>query len=253
MPLHDVSPSLTYMVKNALGLLQPYTLLGAKKIRIGRYFDGGYVMLDRFDEVGLAYSLGINDDVSWDIDLASRGISVFQYDHTIAALPEDHPMFHWEPICIAGHVDEAASCQTLEALVRRNGHEGRRDMVLKCDIEGAEWALLRATPISVLQSFRQIVLELHNMAFLADYHHASNVRRALLNLTASHRVVHVHANNFAPYEVVGGVPVPAVLELTLARLDEGEFIESTETFPTELDMPCHSEAADLYLGHVRFN
>ena len=253
MPVHDLSRGATHMVKDALRLLRPFTLEGARKVRVGRFFDGGYVMLDRLGDVKVAYSLGINDDVSWDLDIASRGISIFQYDHTIAGLPEEHPLFHWEPVCIAGHIDEAASCQTLEALIKRNGHEGRRDMILKCDIEGAEWALLRATPTTVLQSFQQIVLELHNMSFLADYHHGNNVRRALLNLTASHRVVHVHANNFAPYEVIGGVPVPAVLELTLARKDEGDFVESMETFPTEFDMPCYSEVADLYLGRFDFS
>lgn len=253
MQTHDLSKNATHMVKDVLRLLRPHSLVGARKVRVGRFFDGGYVMLDRFTDVGVAYSLGINDDVSWDLDMAAHGISIFQYDHTIDGPPEQHPLFHWEPVCISGGVDDAAGRQTLEALIKRNGHEGRTDMILKCDIEGAEWELLRVTPVSILRGFRQIVIELHNMAFLTDVHHGNNVRLALLNLTATHRVVHVHANNFAPYEIVGGVPVPAVLELTLARIDEGEFCLSSENFPTSIDMPCHSEAADFYLGSFNFD
>jgi hypothetical protein len=83
-------------------------------------------------------------------------------------------------------------------------------------------------------------------------HHANNVRTAILNLVTSHRVVHIHANNFAPWCVVGGIPIPAVLELTLARLDEGEFSPSDEIFPTMLDMPCHASQADHYLGRFEF-
>ena len=252
LAVHDLSVSVTCMVKDVLRLLRPHRLVGAQKVRIGRFFDGGYVMLDRFDGVGIAYSLGINDDVSWDLDMAARGISIFQYDHTISGLPEQHPLFHWEPVCIAGHVDEEANCQTLEALIKRNGHEGRTDMILKCDVEGAEWALLRATPVSVLRCFRQIVIELHNMEYLTDYGHGNNVRRAILNLTASHRVVHVHGNNTAPYGLVGGIPLPNVLELTLARFDEGEFVKSDEVFPTSIDMPCDARHADLYLGSFLF-
>ena len=77
---------------------------------------------------------------------------------------------------------------------------------------------------------------------------ASRVRAALLNLSPSHRVVHVHANNFAPWAVVGGVPVPSVLELSFARLDTGSFSVSDEVFPRALDMPCLSKEADFYLG-----
>lgn len=67
--------------------LRPYDLVDTPRIRLGRNFDGGYVMADCFDDVEAAYSLGINDDVSWDFDIAMRGIDVYQYDHTIDALP----------------------------------------------------------------------------------------------------------------------------------------------------------------------
>ena len=250
---HDLSSSVTHMALDVLRLLQPYRLAGASKVRVGRFFDGGYVMIDRFDGIDAAYSLGINDDVSWDMDIANRGIPIFQYDHTIPGLPEQHPLFHWEPKCISGIADPLADIETLETLIDKNGHTDSTEMLLKCDIEGSEWLLLAMTPNGILRQFRQIVLELHNFTFLSEWHHANNVRRAILNLTASHRVVHVHANNFAPWTVVGGVPVPNVLEVTLVRTDQGDFARSDEVFPTAMDMPCNSQAADLYLGRFSFD
>jgi hypothetical protein len=86
----------------------------------------------------------------------------------------------------------------------------------------------------------------------AEPEHADRVRRAILNLTANHRVVHIHANNFADWCVVGGMAVPVVVEVTLVRLDQGEFSISDEIFPTSLDMPCWSEAADYHLGHFDY-
>ncbi len=209
-------------------------------------------MVDDFENIDAAYSFGINDDVSWDLDVARFGIPIYQYDHTISGLPEDHALFRWEPKCISGVADLDAGVETLETLIERNGHRSSRNLILKCDIEGAEWLLLEKTPNAILRQFRQIVIELHNMAFLCDEEHCNNVRKAILNLTAHHRVVHVHGNNFAPFTIAGGVPVPNVLELTLLR-DDGELVPSDETFPTPLDMPCHSLSADLYLGRFTFD
>ena len=206
-------------------------------------------MVDEFKAVEAAYSLGICDDVSWDIDIALRGVPLFQYDPTIECLPAEHDLFNWHPIWIGGHSDPAENRDTLENIVKNNGHEQSRDLLLKCDIEESEWPLLQQTPNRVLQQFRQMVFEIHTLAFLADSHHGNNVRRALLNLTASHHVVHVHANNFAGWNVVGGVPIPSVLELTLMRKDAGDFVVSNEIFPTDMDMPCNPDAADLFLGN----
>lgn len=248
----DLSVSSAHMVKNVLRLLRPHKLVGASKVRTGRFFDGGYVMLDRFEGVQAAYSLGINDDVSWDLDMARRGIPVYQYDHTIEGLPEEHELFHWEPKCISGIGDEENGVETLEGLMAKNGHSDYDNMILKCDIEESEWLLLEKTPNSVLRKFSQIVIELHNMAYLTDTYHGNNVRRAIANLTSSHRVVHVHANNFAQWSVIGGIPVPAVLEVSLVRTSEGELVQSDEVFPTAMDMPCHAGEADMYLGRFEF-
>jgi hypothetical protein len=66
-------------------------------VRMGKKFDGGYVMLDSFNRqnVDAAYSFGIDNDVSWDLDMARRGIDVFMFDHTISKLPRDHTKFHF--------------------------------------------------------------------------------------------------------------------------------------------------------------
>lgn len=246
--LHDLSPSVTPMALGALRMLRPYKLDDSQKIRVGRFFDGGYVMVDRFSGVEGAYSLGINDDVSWDLDIAAHGIPIFQYDPTIEALPEQHDLFNWKPVWIGGKVDQTTNTETLESLIEQNGHKDCNNLILKCDIEGGEWPLLQATPNHILRQFKQMVFEIHNLGFLATPFDANNVRRALLNLTASHHVVHVHANNLAGWLVVGGIPVPGCIEVTLVRKDEGVFTVSDEKFPSAIDMPCDPGQADLYLG-----
>ncbi len=249
----DVTVEAMHTVLSLLRLLRPHRVEGVPKTRVGRLFDGGYVMLDSFEDVGAAYSLGINDDVSWDLDMAARGIPVFQFDHTIERLPREHELFRWERTGIAHQADPGRSLDTLPSLMARNGHDGARDLVLKCDIEGYEWDVLAFTPSRILGQFRQIVLELHDLQNLREMAFANLAHRAVRNLLLTHRVVHVHGNNFARWAVVGGVPVPRVIELSFARLDHGAFIVSDEVFPTALDMPCHSKEADLYLGRFAFD
>ncbi len=241
------------MALSVLKMMRPYKVKGLNKVRVGRMFDGGYVMLDSFDSISAAYSLGINDDVSWDLAMARRGIPVFQYDHTIEGLPEPHPLFHWHKIGICGHPDEAPGMNTIERLIKQNGHENEQNLVLKCDIEGAEWLALRLTPACVLKQFKQIVVELHGFDMLTVPAHSDNIRTTMFNLLAFHRVVHVHGNNHAGFEVVGGFPIPSVIEVTFARLDCGEFSVSDEIFPTEIDMPCYMSRADLFLGRFEFS
>jgi hypothetical protein len=248
---YDLSTATAARVREVMRHLRPQSLIGGRKIRIGRFYDGGYVMVDRFENVDAAYSLGINDDVSWDIDIARLGIPVFQYDHTIPGPPEPHPLFKWEPVCISG-VPSGPGTDSLENLVRKNGHDDAQNLILKCDIEGAEWLLFQTMPSHVLKKFSQIVIEMHSLEFLLDEGHANNVRRSIMNLTSHHHVVHVHANNFAPLLVMGGIPIPNVVELTLLRKDAGTFVPSQEVFPTPLDMPCYSAKADVFLGQFDF-
>lgn len=76
-------------------LLHLAKINGAALVRIGKDNDGGYIMPDDFgSDDKIAYSFGINDDVSWDKAMASRGYDVFMYDHTIDGLPEENPRFH---------------------------------------------------------------------------------------------------------------------------------------------------------------
>lgn len=249
---YDLSPHVAAHALGTLKLLRPHKMMDVAKVRLGRFNDGGYVMADLFDGTEAAYSLGISTDVSWDMDVAAMGIPIYQYDHTIEALPATHPLFNWEKIGISGISENNPGFSTLPELVDKNSHSDAKNLLLKCDIEAAEWLLLETTPNATLRQFRQIVIELHQMEFLAQAGHSDNVRRALLNLTHSHKVVHVHGNNFAPWVTVGGVPVPCVLELTLLRNDACIFTTSDEVFPTSMDMPCNASVADMYLGRFEY-
>ncbi|MEA1832400.1 hypothetical protein U8607_09910 [Methylobacterium durans] len=250
--VHDLSPAIQARLVPILRRLRPHRAIGAEKIRIGRDHDGGYVMVDDLDGVQAAYSLGISDDVSWDFDLANRGIEVLQFDHTIARCPIEHPLLRWSKLGIEGLPSDDAQLDTLPNILTRNAHRDRTDLILKCDIEGHEWEMLSHLSSNLLDCFRQIVIELHVLNRIKEPAFLDAFRRAVHALTANHRVVHVHANNCAPYFILGGVPLPSVLELTLLRRDRRPLEPSDEVFPTRLDMPNAPHLADFVLGTFQF-
>ena len=241
-------PELSRYAREILALLRPMEAVDRRLVRKGRNFDGGYVMVDYMLDAAVVYSLGISDDVSWDLDMAALGCKVFQYDHTVSALPVQHPNFQFSQIGIAAQTSADGVFRSLEELVMRNGHNGLPDIILKMDIEGAEWNVLLGLPDAMLRQFSQIVLELHGFTAIDHAERRERILDGLRRLAMGHQAVHVHANNYGWIGLIGGVMLPDTLEVTYVRRRDHAFRECVRCFPTALDMPCNPIAADYFLG-----
>ena len=237
----------------ALGVLQhlmPKTVVGRDMIRKGRPHDGGYVMLNDFENSHIAYSVGIGYDVSWDLDMAAYGMDIYQYDHTVDAPPEANPHFRFFKTGIAGVTDPKGSFKSLGDMIRDNKHENRTDMILKMDVEGAEWEAFEHMGDDVLPHFSQIVLELHRFINADIPGHSEKILAGLAKLNHFHCPVHVHVNNYGNTAMLGGVFINDTLEVTYVRKSDHTFTDCTKIFPTELDTPTNPAAPDIYLGRL---
>lgn len=217
--------------------------------RVGRANDGGYVMLDDFEGKRVAYSFGIADDVSWDLDMAKRGLDVYMYDHTISQLPQTHPKFHYFQIGLGNENEKNdPHKKTLAQLMKENGHMDEYGMILKIDIEGAEWDVLRAVDEEILQHFSQIVFEFHDVIVPEN---ENNIQEALQKLNQTHQLVHVHANNYGSYLLLGGTMLPELIEATYVLRTDHEFcpIDAKECIlPSKHDEINCTYLADIFLG-----
>lgn len=236
-----------------LQLLRPHQVKGVKKRRFGRNADGGYVMLDDFGDAQTAISLGIGDEVSWDLDIANRGLRVVQIDHTVDRPPLDHPNFVFTRARIVGnraHVggNGASRDVTLGDVLARSDVADGKSVIAKIDIEGSEWEVLAQADSNALSRIRQMAIEFHDMTSFIEPSWRKTALAALTKLMSTHVCVHIHGNNWGPFTVIGGIPFPTAFEASFARRSDYEFVPSTEVFPTELDRPCNPKSADLYLG-----
>jgi hypothetical protein len=238
-------------IREVLSNLTPMRVIGERKVRLGGDSDGGYVMIDHFSKDMVAYSLGVGGDVSWDMDIASRDIEVFQFDHTVSGTPEKHSKFHFFKTGIAATDDTKSGMKSLDTLLKEHKHNNR-ELILKMDIEDSEWPVIDALDPVVISKFTQIVLEFHGFARLQHEEWLNMSGRVLSKLRQSHVPFHVHGNNWGEYCVIDGVPVPDVLEISYAARNSFSFAQNQETFPTSLDKPCKLDKADFYLGRFEF-
>ena len=221
------------------------------KIRIGGPHDGGYVMANDFEANQIAYSIGVGPQVQWDVEMAGRGLVIHQYDHTVPGLPEEHPTFRYTPLGIAPdllHPDLI----TLDEMLARNGHATVSNMLLKIDVEGAEWDVFDSMDHATLAKFDQIVVEFHGLEYLGMDTFRERCNRVFRKLNFHHVPVHIHANNYSAIHTLENIPVPGVVELSYCLRSRFTFTPSEEIFPTPLDQPCRAEAADIFLGRFKF-
>lgn len=236
-----------------LRLLTACDIEGSQMVRVGGSNDGGYVMIDDISSstTPVAYSIGINRDVAWDGDVARRGVDVFMYDHTISGLPTSRPRFHFRRQGLTGSAS-GAEMRTLEQMVQDNGHCDVPRMLLKIDIEGAEWDALLHTPSDLLSRFSQIVIEFHGLIPTTHDSNANMVSQVLEKLLVTHRPVHVHGNTYGPSLILPGIVLPWGAEVTYAsRAIYGErFTTSSRHFPTRADASNRRDRCDMLLGDL---
>jgi hypothetical protein len=236
-------------VLSVLKAFEPKKAIGFNKVRVGRDFDGGYVLLDDFVNVGAALSFGIGTDASFDLDIVQRNIPVYQFDHTIDQGPVDHPLITFHKLAVAAA--DAPGALSLDSIVDRH-LAGRDRAVLKIDIEGDEWHVFKAVSPATLDRFAQIVCEFHSLDRAAERGYTEMFRAVLDKLGHHFEVVHVHGNNASSMVNVSNVVVPALLEVTFANRRHYEFAETNEVFPTAIDQPNNPAAPDMRLGCFKF-
>jgi hypothetical protein len=216
-------------------------------IRIGEQNrDGGYIMANNFQPEGIAYSFGINNDTSWDLSMARYDYDIFMYDHTIDKLPSENSKFHFFKEGISGTDEEKKPLKTLKHYIEKNEHSKAKNMILKMDVEGAEWDFLENVDTKTLKQFDQIVFEMHNLVRPSC---GDKALKLLEKLNKTHQLIHLHGNNSGYLLTVGDTIFPDVIETSYVNKNSYYTIDDDYVvLPSPLDMPNDLGRPDVPLG-----
>ena len=152
------------MRRQLFAALQPIALTNCALERIGEPNDGGYLVCGNLlSSVRAAYSYGISGYDGWGCDVATRRrVPVHQYDCFNLTRPAcaATTVFHEECVGSTAATTEGRRFDTLERQLAANG-DGTAHVVMKMDVEGAEWDAFLTAPYEVLARVDQLVVEFH--------------------------------------------------------------------------------------------
>jgi len=192
-----------------------------KYARIGENNDGGYVMCEDGLDKGLvgAYSYGINGFDGWGMAVASQyQIPLNEYDCTNFNEPAvcSGCKVHFHGECILNQ--KGAPKYMFKTLSQQfkdagNEHSADRSLLLKIDVEAAEWNVFAEEPVENLRKFREIVVEYHWLNKQQDHDlYLAAVKKIE---AAGFAVTHLHGNNYGGgLQYFGEYSIPNVLEVT---------------------------------------
>ena len=212
-------------------LISPKQVLGKHRILLGGKSDGGYVLLDDFDDIKIAYSFGIDKRIQFDKALADRGIDVYMYDHTINSLPFYNPKFHWKKIGLCGKKRKNINLKSLDQLLKENGHFKEKNMILKLDIEHWEWESINELKEDLLKKFKYIVIEFH-FRKKNGYNNKNLYYDVLKKLSKTHQSFYVRCNGNRSRKInFGNNRICNLLEVSYIIKNDNKFIKDETIYP----------------------
>ena len=180
-------------------MLRPVAMANCRLKRFGEANDGGYLMCGNLlTGIESGYSYGISGYDKWGCDVSSTlRVPVHQYDCfnlTEPACPGGKTMFHAECVGDTAATIDGRPFDTIENQFSKNGDSMKR-VVLKIDVEGAEWDSLLAAPDDVLQRIDQLVIEFHWELDKSQWVRHERYTRLVSRLKQFFEIAHIHFNN----------------------------------------------------------
>jgi len=206
-----------------------------EKRRFGNpYRDGGYAVCVLPNGYDFFLTMGIGGDDSFEVAISRfywGRLPGHAYDDQRTSLPNACPGIDFTQMAVG------ANLPTLLP-------PGAVNILLKCDIEGAEYTAFAAMSSDDMRRLRQVIIEFHE-ADLPEH-------RALMSrFLETHYLAHVHANNSCTCVIIDGCKFPPTVECTYVRKGDlpsitGELDTSPIPHPG-LDVPNLQEKSDITL------
>lgn len=219
-------------VRDLIAKLRPVDC-GNDLIRVGAHGDGGYLLPDDLEGIEYCFSPGVSKMVEFESHLAARNIKSFLADFSVDSAPVQRPEFTFDKKFL-GAIDTDIFF-TLSSWKDKYLKNYMGDLLLQMDIEGFEYEVLLSTPVDLLDRFRIMVIEFHELDKLFDPFIYTLYKTCFEKVLERFHVAHIHPNNCCGSVKKGEIEVPRVMEFTFYNKRRVKKTMFRQQFPHPLD------------------
>jgi hypothetical protein len=206
---------------------------GRELIRIGGSGDGGYLIPDDLDGIEYCFSPGVNTISDFENHLADLHIRSFLADYSVDAPPNARPEFVFDKKFLGS--SDRDPYMTFESWKDKYLKNYRGDLILQMDIERFEYEVIFSMADSLLNQFRIMAIEFHDLDRLFDPFGFALISSCFEKILQFFHVAHIHPNNCAGVARKGAIEVPQSLEFTFYNKRRVGGTRPQTVFPHKLD------------------
>jgi hypothetical protein len=206
---------------------------GVELIRLGGEADGGYLVPDDLEGIEYCFSPGVSVTSDFENQLADRGIRSFLADYSVEAPTILRPEFTFDKKFLGS--SDRGHFFTLATWKEKYLTDYAGDMILQMDIEGCEYEVLFSLPDRLLNQFRILVIEFHEIHRIFDPFTFKLFSACFDKVLEFFEVVHIHPNNCSVSVKKGNIEVPKLMEFTFLNKRRIASATPQRIFPHPLD------------------
>ena len=219
-------------LSNLITKLQPKSV-GIELIRLGPTGDGGYLLPNDLVGIEACFSPGVCAVSDFEKDCADFGMQVFLADKSVDGPATHHNNFVFTKKYVGATTSD--DFMTIDNWVSSSLTKSGSDLLLQIDIEGYEYESFLCMSDSLLNRFRIIVVEFHDLDLLWSQPFFRLASPAFEKILQNHICVHIHPNNCCGSILKYNLEIPRVMEFTFIRKDRIKKLSLTNVFPHPLD------------------
>lgn len=221
--------------------LYPYKV-DTDLIRIGPKGDGGYLVPNDLEGIIACFSPGVDLTSGFEEDCFNLGMQIFLADRSIEKPNLNLSSDKYNFLCKYVGWTNNEDFITIDEWVNSAEIDKNSDLLLQMDIEGAEYFTVLNMSDSILNRFRIIIIEFHQLHNLWNSGFYTLAIEVFNKILQTHTCVHIHPNNNKGIDSQLGIEIPRLAEFTFLRNDRILNKEYQNEFPNKLDVDNTNKA-----------
>jgi len=229
-------------ISTTLKKLLPYQI-DTQLIRLGEKNDGGYLVPDDFAGIDKNYSAGVGFLTQFEKDLEEKYLiksNMLDCNKIEKTILPSKSLFLKKKLALVSNNQEIS---INDWIIKAD-----KDIILKLDIEGDEYAGLIDISEENLKKVRILVIEFHDLRNLRNDIFLNLFDKVINKLNNYFYVCHLHINNISKIKKIGNYLVPDMIEMTFIRKNRVKnFSSKFSILPHKLDNKTVNSVNEKFL------